>query len=122
MAEARKREHDPLDMGNYNLEKLPKIRKSRFEKSMARIGGPLAILLFILFNWVLDIGFLQTPEEKSMLAIFLAGIVLWMTEAIPSYLTSLVIILAIVLTGVVPKKTAFAQLGNPVMWLPILSS
>ena len=121
MAEARRREHDPLDMGNYNLEKLPKIRKSRFEKGMARIGGPLAILLFILFNWVLDIRFLQTPEEKSMLAIFLAGLVLWMTEAIPSYLTSLIILLAIVLTGVVPQKTAFAQLGHPVMWLNILS-
>ena len=44
-----------------------------------------------------------------------------MTEAIPNYLTSLVIILAIVLTGVTTQKVAFAQLGHPVMWLNILS-
>lgn len=56
-----------------------------------------------------------------MLAIFVAGLILWMTEAIPNYLTSLVIILAIVLTGVTTQKVAFAQLGHPVMWLNILS-
>ena len=56
-----------------------------------------------------------------MLAIFVSGLILWMTEAIPNYLTSLVIILAIVLTGVTTQKVAFAQLGHPVMWLNILS-
>ena len=112
---------DPLDMGNYKVEKLPKMQKSKFEKWMAILGGPIAIIAFILFNWVLDISFLSTPAEKSMLAIFVAGLILWMTEALPNYLTSLLIILAIVLTGVVEQKTAFAQLGHPVMWLNILS-
>ena len=112
---------DPLDMNNYKVEKLPKMQKSYFEKWMAIAGGPLAILAFILFNWVLKFDFLKTPEEASMLAIFVAGLILWMTEAIPNYLTSLVIILAIVLTGVTSQKVAFAQLGHPVMWLNILS-
>ncbi len=121
MSETHIHSSDPLDMNNYRIEKLPKMQKSGFEKGMVRAGGPLAIILFILFNWVLDVSFLQTPAEKSMLAIFIAGLVLWMTEAIPNYLTSLIIILSIVLTGVVPQKTAFAQLGHPVMWLNILS-
>ena len=56
-----------------------------------------------------------------MLAIFVAAIILWITEAIPNYLTSLLVILSIVLTGVTTEKTAFAQLGHPVMWLNILS-
>lgn len=56
-----------------------------------------------------------------MLAIFTAGLILWMTEAIPNYLTSLIIILLIVLCGVTTQKEAFAQLGHPVMWLNILS-
>ena len=112
---------DPLDMNNYRIEKLPKMQKSTFEKWMAIAGGPLAILAFVLFNWVIDIDFLQTQAETSMLAIFVAGLILWMTEAIPNYLTSLVIILAIVLTGVTTQKVAFAQLGHPVMWLNILS-
>ena len=136
---------DPLDMNNYKVEKLPKMQKSGFEKWMARVGGPLAILVFVLIYWVADIGFLNdiTAENLvgdkaikrldtlglvdfvrinyAMLAIFAAAIVLWVTEAIPSYLTSLLVILGVVLTGVAPQKEAFAQLGHPVMWLNILS-
>jgi anion transporter len=55
------------------------------------------------------------------LAIFAAAVILWITEAIPNYLTSLVLILAMVLTGVTSDKVVYAQLGHPVMWLNILS-
>ena len=159
---------DPLDMNNYKIEKLPKMEKSTFEKWMARWGGPLAILAFVLVYWVVDIPFIdnltesdfiptevvveqadgttvtmQPAPDKSvkkavqfiqtrgmedftranyaMLAIFLAAIVLWITEAIPSYLTALLVILGLVLTEVTSQKEAFAQLGHPVMWLNILS-
>jgi anion transporter len=44
-----------------------------------------------------------------------------MTEAIPNYLTSLLLIISLVLTGVLSEKTAYAQLGHPVMWLNIMS-
>ncbi len=57
----------------------------------------------------------------AMLAIFIASIILWITEAVPNYITSLLVILAIVLTNVTTEKEAFAQLGHPVMWLNILS-
>ena len=135
---------DPLDMNNYKLEKLPKMEKTSFEKWMARLGGPLAILSFILIFWVFKIPFLENlnvdslPEKAAknlakigdaeflranyaMLAIFVASIILWITESIPNYLTSLLVILGIVLTGVTTQKEAFAQLGHPVMWLNILS-
>ncbi len=139
---------DPLDMNNYKVEKLPKMQKSGFEKWMARLGGPIAVLVFVLIYWVLNIGFLDNITAESlnpdtcakavkrlgevgladfirtnyaMLAIFAAAIVLWVTEAIPNYLTSLLVILGVVLTGVAPQKEAFAQLGHPVMWLNILS-
>ena len=172
---------DPLDMNNYKVEKLPKMQKSGFEKWMARLGMPLAILSFVLFLCVFKIPFIDnlanvdlrkgaessvTLSEKgqksydgivkkhteeltaefpakevseinadaqtmakedfidnnyAMLAIFIASIILWITEAVPSYLTSLLVILALVLCGVVPQKEAFAQLGHPVMWLNILS-
>ena len=45
---------DPLDMNNYKVEKLPKMEKSGFEKWMARLGGPIAALVFILIYWVID--------------------------------------------------------------------
>ena len=185
MAEATTKQEvtfDPLDMNNYKLEKLPKMQKSGFEKVLQRIGGPLAVLVFVFFYWFADISFInnidtnketttlaegavkrydemykkaekklsvtvapdgsETKHELSeaeqaqlkadthnrflrinyaMLAIFVAAIILWITEAIPNYLTSLIVILMIVLTGVTSDKEAYAQLGHPVMWLNILS-
>ena len=135
---------DPLDMNNYKVEKLPKMENSGFEKWMARLGGPIAAIIFILIYWVVDIplfdnldfsGLSSKAQARlsvigeaafiracyAMLAIFCASIVLWITEAVQSYLTSLMVILAIVLCGVTTQKEAFAQLGHPVMWLNILS-
>ena len=141
---APKTTFDPLDMNNYRIEKLPKMQKSKFEVWMARLGGPLAIVVFV---WIcffahipfidnLDPGLLAAKAAKrlgviglpafiranyAMLGIFAASLVLWMTEAIPNYLTSLIVILFIVLFGVTEQKDALAQLGHPVMWLNILS-
>ena len=135
---------DPLDMNNYKVEKLPKMEKSGFEKWMARLGGPIAALVFILIYWVVDIplfdnldfsGLSSKAQARlnvigeaafiracyAMLAIFCASIILWITEAVQSYLTSLMVILGVIICGVTTQKDAFAQLGHPVMWLNILS-
>ena len=58
---------DPLDMNNYNIEKLPKMQKSTFEKWMARWGGPLAIIAFILIYWVVDIPFIDNLTEQDFI-------------------------------------------------------
>jgi sodium-dependent dicarboxylate transporter 2/3/5 len=133
-----------LDMNNYKIEKLPKMQKSGFEKWMAIFGGPLAAIAFIYIYWFAQIPFLDhlnfaglkdaslarydvlgaakfVRANYAMLAIFAAAIILWVTEPIPNYLTSLLLILGIVLTHVTTDKVAYAQLGHPVMWLNILS-
>ena len=135
---------DPLDMNNYRVEKLKKIEKAGFERWMERAGMPFAILSFVVLYYFTRIPFLdhidpsilQSDGAKrlkeigeasfskinyAMLAIFAASIVLWITEAIPNYLTSLIVILVMVLTGVTSEQVAYAQLGHPVMWLNILS-
>lgn len=136
---------DPLDMHNYRVEKLPKRIKTPVEKWLAIIGPPLALLAFIYFGFLAELTFLRDLDPSSivsktalkaiekngfeafirsnylMMAIFAASIILWMTEAIPNYLTSLILIISLVLTGVLPEKEAYAQLGHPVMWLNIMS-
>ncbi len=136
---------DILDMHNYRIEHLPKREKSSFEKWLATIGIPLAILVFVLFGFVIDLSFLQNIDPASlvsgsaqaqfedigsqafsrsnsfMLAIFLMAIILWITQALPNYQTSLILIIALVLTGVLPEEKAYAQLGHRVMWLNIMS-
>jgi anion transporter len=135
---------DPLDMHQYRIEKLPKRTKGGFEKLLASAGPWLALAAFILLGFFIHPSFLQSinPDQLSseakkvfekigetqfiqnntwMLAIFAASLILWMTEAIPNYLTSLILIISLVLTGVLTEKEAFAQLGHPVMWLNIMS-
>ncbi|MDO4510389.1 MAG: DASS family sodium-coupled anion symporter [Bacteroidales bacterium] len=141
-------EFDPLDMNNYRVEKLPKMEKSRIQKWLAILGGPLAVVAFVLIYWVCNFGFIDNLDTSSiteetaksafkrltelgpegflranyaMLAIFVAGLILWITEALPNYLTSLIVILLIVVFGVTTDKVALNQLGHPVMWLNILS-
>jgi len=137
--------HDPLDMHQYRIEKLPKREKGTFEQWLAIAGPALALAAFILFAYVIKLPFLQSIDashvitstakqtlekvgieqfirnNEFMLAIFVASIILWMTQAIPNYLTSLMLIIGLVLTGVLSEKTAYAQLGHPVMWLNIMS-
>ena len=107
---------DPLDMNNYRIERLPKRSKSKVEAFLSNIGGPLAVISFALIYFVFKPAFLQGIDSGSlsdyarnvfdlrgssdfsrinvaMLAIFVAGVILWMTEAIPNYLTSLIIII-----------------------------
>ena len=136
---------DPLDMHNYRIEHLPKREKTGFEKWLAQIGNPLALVVFVLFAFFIDLPFLQNIDPETivsdsaraqyeaigseafsrsnayMLAIFLAAIILWMTQALPNYQTSLILIIALVLTGVLPEQLAYAQLGHRVMWLNIMS-
>lgn len=133
-----------LDMSNYRMEKLPVRKLTKIEEVLRVIGVPLAIISFILIMYVIDLPFLQNfkveslgksaqsnfenigltsfiQSNKAMLAIFVASLILWITEAIPNYLTSLILIIVLVLTNVLPEKVAYAQLGHEVMWLNILS-
>ncbi len=134
---------DVLDMRRYRMEKLPKRDKSKTEKFLMKIGAPLAILSFFLIMFG-NIPYLQhiditqlsktakanldtiglqqfIASNKAMLAIFVAALILWITEAIPNYLTSLILIISLVLTKVLSEEAAYAQLGHKVMWLNILS-
>ena len=56
---------DPLDMGNYRIEKLPKMQKSRVERLLQCIGLPIAVLAFILIYWVADIPFINQLSTEA---------------------------------------------------------
>ena len=135
---------DPFDMSNYRMERLPVRAKSKFEEILAKIGFPVAVVAFVAINFLFDISFLTNIDPSSlskkaknlydsvgseqfsrvnitMLAVFVGAVILWITEAIPNYLTSLILIITMVLTGILPEKEAYAQLGHKIMWLNILS-
>lgn len=123
---------DPLDMRNYGLEKLQEIQAGPIMARAKFVGVPLALLAFLFFHfqWCGPIDIFNTAKlpkgvELSHLysatGIFAFSLVLWMTESIPSYLTSFIIIVAVVLIGILPMRASFAYLGEPVMVLNIAS-
>ena len=120
---------DPLDMNNYSLEKFKEIKSGRVMRYMKLLGVPLAVFFFIFyhFQWCGTIDMFEAQSKVapaacySALGIFVASLVLWITEAIPNYLTSLIVIVAVIMTGIMKMRPAFAMLGEPVMILNIAS-
>ncbi|NLN11948.1 MAG: sodium:sulfate symporter [Acidobacteria bacterium] len=121
---------DLLDMRNYGLEKLQEIKPGRWMAKAKRVGVPLGILAFLFFHlrWCGPIGFFENAEGVANIGhlytvtgIFSFSLILWLTEAIPSYLTSFIVIVATILFGVLKMRPTFAYLGEPVMVLNIAS-
>ncbi|MCX5839367.1 MAG: anion permease [Deltaproteobacteria bacterium] len=119
---------DPLDMKNYALEKLPEMKAGRWLEMFKVVGVPLAVIVFLYFHlkWCgpIEMFDLQTKVKPpdmcySALGLFLATLVLWISEALPNYLTSLIAIVAAILIGVMKMRPAFAYMGEPVMILNI---
>lgn len=120
---------DPLDMRNYGLEKLKDIAAGPWMARAKLLGVPLGVLAFLFFHlqWCGKIGYFEAAEVKnvahlySVTGVFVFSLILWMTEALPSFLTSFMIIVATILLGVMPMRAAFSYLGEPVMVLNIAS-
>lgn len=120
---------DPLDMRNYGLEKLRDIAAGPWMARAKLLGVPLGLLAFFYFHlqWCGPIAFFEGAGVKtvshlySVTGIFIFSLILWMTEALPSFLTSFMIIVATILLGIMPMRAAFSYLGEPVMVLNIAS-
>lgn len=87
--------------------------------TLKTIGIPLALfVLLVLF-------FMPTPEGLSIegqkaIAIFCAALILWVCGSLPIYLTSMLVIVLLPLTGTVAKeKVVFGTLGYDVIWLMV---
>jgi anion transporter len=118
---------DPLDLRNYSLEKFKDIKPGRIMESLKVYGFPIAVVLFFFFHLRLCGSIELFDAQKvpqlcySALGIFVASLILWLTETIPNFLTSFIVIVAAVVTGSMKMRAAFAMLGEPVMVLNIAS-
>ncbi len=114
-------EHFAPRRGNTILHAM----RSSWFKPAALAGAVLATL----WPWVIDIGGLSEPGER-ILGVFLAAIVLWVTEAIPLHATAALIIFSEILfisdralwnlpaAFVAPDyRDFFATLAHPVLML-----
>ena len=85
---------------------------------LKKYGLYLALAVFLLLL------FMPTPEGmapagQKALAVFCGALTLWVAGTIPIHLTSMIAIVALILTGTVKESTAFRTLGFDVIWLMI---
>ena len=123
-------DHDPLDMRNYEIASLKENHGGVWMARARMVGMPVAIFLLLFFHlqWCGPIGYFERAEGVkdvgllyTVTGLFFFSLVLWMTEAIPSYLTGFLIIILTILLGVLKMRPTFAYLGEPVMVLNIAS-
>ncbi|OXX69247.1 permease [Vibrio sp. V19_P1S1T109] len=87
--------------------------------TLKSIGIPLAVFVMV-FIFVMPTPDGLTLQGQQSIAIFCAALIMWVCGSIPIYLTSMIAIVLLVLTGTVTKeKVAFATLGYNVIWLMV---
>ena len=110
--------YDPLDMNSYSLNKMPKRPLTPVGKFFRIWGLPIAAVLFVLTAYVFQFPILN-PKQQIMFGLFATALFLWVSEAVPNYVTSMLLICGLILTGTLKAKPAMATLGDPVIWLNI---
>lgn len=94
-------------------------KKNKKVGNGAKIGGIIAIILFII------IMSMPTPEGmtiegKKSLAVFTFALIMWVARPIPIYQTSIIGILLLPLIGAVEdQEIAFGTLGFDIIWLMV---
>lgn len=91
---------------------------SSFQRWLDFLGIPVAVAVFVC------IYLAPTPSGLSMegqmaLAVFLTALVLWVTQAIPTYATSLLAMVFLVLTGAWTESRVLGVFGQDVIWLMV---
>ena len=100
------------------METTVKVKKAKgpFELKMQFFGLPLALFLFaVLYTMPTPAGL--SYAGKMALAVFTAALVLWISESLPNYAVSLLVIVALPLNGAWSESKAMEVLGYEVIWL-----
>lgn len=109
---------DPLDMNNYSLNRIPKRPLTAFGRFCRVWGIPIAAVLFVLTAYTYQFPIFNA-KQQVMFGLFVTALFLWISEAVPNYLTSMLLICGLILTGVLKAKPAMATLGDPTIWLNV---
>lgn len=110
--------HDPLDLDSINLSKIREKATTAADRWMKYLGFPAGVFAF------LAIYLLPTPEGltfagQGAMACFALGLIWWVAEPVPNYVTSLFLMALLILLGVRDEETVLSALGLSVIWLNI---
>jgi solute carrier family 13 (sodium-dependent dicarboxylate transporter), member 2/3/5 len=109
---------DALDLSSFKVEKLPTKKDSPSEKAMKYAGFPLGIAVFLAI-YLMPAKLGLSVSAQTVLAIFATGLVWWITAPFPNYLTSLLVVIALVFLDSWPEERVLGMLGLDITWLNV---
>ena len=111
---------DMLDLEKHRLSVIPKKEPSTSERWMKYLGFPIGIIIFLLiYNMSTPTGL--TGAGQAVLASFALALVWWVTEPVPTHVTSLVLMVFLVFTNGWDQEKVLGVLGFDVIWLNIMA-
>jgi solute carrier family 13 (sodium-dependent dicarboxylate transporter), member 2/3/5 len=109
-----------LDMSRHRLSSITERNPSGSERWMRYVGLPLGIVAFLaLYYMPTPVGL--TGAGQVVIACFALALVWWITEPIPTHLTSLALMALLVLFNGWDEESILGALGYSVIWLNILA-
>lgn len=109
-----------IDTHTESLPPAPLAPKSSLtiQRWMDYLGIPIAVVVFLVLS------LMPTPTGLSAsgqgaLAVFMMALVLWVTQALPVYATSLLAMVMLILTGAWDEAHVESMLGQDVIWLMV---
>jgi solute carrier family 13 (sodium-dependent dicarboxylate transporter), member 2/3/5 len=96
------------------MEEATSAAEERFEMWRRRVGRIAAPIVGIAVYFAAQA---LSPKERALAAVFAFTIVLWMSEAVPMAIASIIGPLLLVIAGVGSMKEVFAPFANPIIYL-----
>ncbi len=111
---------DPLDIEAHRLSVVVERPAGPAERWMKRVSLPLGPLVFAaILAWPVPDGL--SPQGRAALASFALALIWWVGEPLPTYVTSLALMLLLVLTRAWDEARVLGVLGLDVIWLNVMA-
>lgn len=95
-----------------------KKNKSPFDLQMSYFGMPIALIVLALI-WTMETPLGMTYTGKMAMGIFTFALILWVSNGIPNYVTSLLVLVLLPVTGAWTQSEVLGVFGYEVIWLMI---
>ena len=86
-------------------------------KTKNLIKWAITLLIPLILYFAVPITETITPQIRSFIVVTMLGILAWMFELLPAFVTGLVMTILYILTKAADGNTAFASWTNQIVWL-----
>ena len=109
-----------LDLDKHRLSVIPQKKSTVSERWMKYLGIPVGIAVFLSLYYMPTPAGL-TASGQSIIASFCFALILWISESIPTHVTSLILMVMLVFLDGWDMKNVLGVLGFDVIWLNVLA-